>query len=564
MVGQAAAEEQAALDAATSAVVGYLQGEPTDLDQLERFGRYHEAIYKLGVVYLAYIDRTKLDLGRALARQRVHETWDILCVDVPLLAAAVDAWLSPPAADAPSGPPLPDEAQSDDTFASLASQWLDEYIAWSQRWAPRAFADFHEACGLFVLSTIAARRVHLEFGQGAYTSLYQAMAGRTTLWTKTTTADLAVGLLKRAGLGPLLAPDDATPQAFVHELTGQVPEDYDSQPAEVQAAIRLRLAFAAQRGWFYEEFGGHVSAMMQREGVMAGFRSLLRRLDDHPEDYSSATIGRGVDRLVHPYVALLANITPADLQPYAKANSPLWRDGYFARFAFITPPSEGYRDDEFPRERLTYPLELLQPLQAWHQRLGVPLVTITTIGKPEARRYAVERSPLPVVTYRLADDVWQAFYRYNKALLALTSQAATPDLDGSYGRFPIKALRIAGLLASLEDPRQAHTIALPHWHRGQQIAERWRASLHRLVEQLGAQVTETHRAKVEGHIMRTLKKHGALTKRDLQRRTGIPALDLLKALDALREVGLIDTWVTSQTTKYRYAYETENGDSSHN
>jgi hypothetical protein len=78
-------------------------------------------------------------------------------------------------------PALPNEAKVDETLAAKASAWLDNYIGFSGKWAPRAFAEFHEACGVFILATTAARRIKIRFGRGVYTSLYLALAGRTTL-----------------------------------------------------------------------------------------------------------------------------------------------------------------------------------------------------------------------------------------------------------------------------------------------------------------------------------------------------------------------------------------------
>jgi Protein of unknown function (DUF3987) len=467
--------------------------------------------------------------------------------------------------DEPVCPALPRDAQVDAALAAQASPWLDAYIIWSRRWAPRAFDEFHEACGLFTLSTTAARRVRIDLGSGSYTSLYLAMTARTTVYTKSTAAELAVALLRRAGLGLLLAADDSTPQALISAMTGVVPDTVDDFGAEAKVALCQRLAFAAQKGWFYEEFGQHLEAMMRRDGPMVAFRSLLRRLDDHQEEYTYHTISRGQERLEKPYVTLLASLTPADLRPFAGQQSTLWRDGYFARFAFIVPPAGAYSDAEFPEDSLTYPATLLTPLRAWHRRLGIPNVDLEPIlkqGKPTGR-YWLQREPLRETTYQLSPEARQAFYRYDLALRGLARQQGQEDLDGSYGRFAMKALRVAALLASLQETPPPHTIDLPHWHRGQQIAERWRASLHRLIGHLDAGTAESRQAKVEEHLIRTLKKQGLMTKRDLQRRTGVAALDLLKGLDALQDVGLVETVQTAQTTKYRYVAERLNGNDPH-
>jgi NrS-1 polymerase HBD domain/Protein of unknown function (DUF3987) len=475
------------------------------------------------------------------------------------LAQVTESWMPPhmrnggPRTDEPLMPPLPQEAQIDEELAAEASPWLSDYIAWSRKWAPRAFEGFHEACGLFTLATVAARRIKIQLGHGVYTSLYMALAARTTLYTKTTGADLAIELLKRAGLEFLLADDDATPQAFLHAMTACLPEHCDELNAEAKVALCQRLAFAAQKGWFYEEFGQHLEAMMRRDGHMAAFRGILRRLDDHKEQYVYATIGRGREVLSKPYLTLLANVTPADLKPFATQNSLLWRDGYLARFGFIAPAEGTHSDAPFPDEAMSYPAALVTELRAWHKRLGIPRADIEAIldkkRKPTGR-YRLLCDPLPETTNRLSPEVRAAFYRYDTALRVICSQRANHDLDGSYGRFAIKALRIAGLLASLHDDNQSHTIGLSAWYRGQQITERWRLYLHRLVAQIHADVQPSKDARAEQHILMVLKKHGALSLTMLHKWTKLSHGDLQRYLDVLMKAGVVREEETTRTTKY--------------
>ena len=79
----------------------------------------------------------------------------------------------------------------------------------------------------------------------------------------------------------LLLPNELTPQAFVAELVPRLREDYASLPPEAKLAEEKRLALVGQRGWFYEEFGTKVRAMMRDGSTMASFRGLLRKFDDN-------------------------------------------------------------------------------------------------------------------------------------------------------------------------------------------------------------------------------------------------------------------------------------------
>jgi hypothetical protein len=144
--------------------------------------------------------------------------------------------------------------------------------------------------------------------------------------------------------------------------------------------------------------------------------------------------------------------------------------------------------------------------------LGIPQVRIEPVldqRQRESSRYAIRQvTPLPEQTYRLSPDVRQAYYAYDRAMRELIQGEANHDLDGSYARFPMKALRVAGLLASLHDDNNRCMIELSHWYRGQQIAERWRRDLHRLVAQLKGDVEPSMLAKAEQRILSVIKTHG--------------------------------------------------------
>ena len=235
-------------------------------------------------------------------------------------------------------PELPESARLPDSMGAGACRWLDEYERFSRLWSPRAWDDFHAAAGLWILSTIAARRVMLPFGGQRFTNLYFGLTATTTIHGKTTTSKIAGDAIRAAGLDHLLIHGDSTPQAFVQALaTNGADLKPDATPDTIEKTER-RLLFAGQRGWMFEEFGGKVSAMMRDGSVMSEYRALMLRFDDCDQTYEYRTISRGTETIQNPYLALLANVTPAYLQPFAGRGAPLWADGFFARFVFLTSP----------------------------------------------------------------------------------------------------------------------------------------------------------------------------------------------------------------------------------
>lgn len=453
-------------------------------------------------------------------------------------------------------PPLPPLARLDPALADGASRWLDDYIAFSRHWSPRAYDGFHEAVGLWVLSTAAAGRVMVHFGGERFTSLYILLCARTSLHTKSTTAEIGAQALKAAELDWLLLGDSMTPQKFIRELAAHLPDDYDSLPPALQERVRARLALSGQRGWFYEEFGQQIAAMMRLNGIMADFRGLLRRLDDHHEVYAYGTISRGDDTVERPYLALLANLTPAELRFYARPGGALWQDGFYARFAFVAPPRhDGGKRGKFPPGERTIPPHLVEPLVAWHQRLGMPDIRIVAAtdgeGKPTGSR-RVERDEFAPAVCAFGPGVVDAYYAYYDGLLDIVEQSQSTDLDGNYARLAEKALRIATLLASLEG---GDLIELRHWARSQQIAERWRADLHHLMAALGDS-EPTRSEQQEDQVWQrlcVLAANGqAPTAREIgQGIRGMTTQDVERVLGPLARSGEVAVESVGRTQRYR-------------
>jgi Protein of unknown function (DUF3987) len=300
-----------------------------------------------------------------------------------------------------------------------------------------------------------------------------------------------------------------------------------------------------------------LQAMMQKDGPMAAFRGILRRLDDHKEEYVYSTISRGRDVLIKPYVTLLANVTPADLQPFLRAQNPLWRDGYIARVAFVTPGDAPATTDPFPEGPMTIPDRLILPLTDWHGRLGTPLLAlepvVDTKGKATGKHLPVYLRDHQETTYVLHPEVRQAFYSYDSALRSLMAQSNQEDLDGSYARFPIKALRIAGLLASLHDESGKHTIYPAHWARGQQIAERWRRDLHAMIQQVQEDPLPSKDGQQEQRILNVLRANPPLSIRDIYLKTKLAYGDIEHTLAMLTRTGIATEFTTARTKKYAYA-----------
>jgi len=404
--------------------------------------------------------------------------------------------------DITSMPPLPDALLLSDELISSGCTWLDDYEQFSKKWEPRAYDLYHTCGGLFVLSTLAGRRVQLNFGdRGVFTQLYITQIGKSGS-SKSGASHIAKLVLKEAGLKHRLTPQKMTPQSFLQELAGRVHLDYDNLDSIKRGYEERDYSTSGQRGWIFDELGGHLEAILQANGYMGAFDELFRVFEECETEYKNTTIGRGADAVEYPYIAVLGNMTFADIKNLGNKTQKLWGNGYFARFLFAVAPREWFRDDEYPRGKCIVPDTILRPLQVWDKRLGVPTVTAKTgIKKGET---VFERTPLPVHESDISEDIREAFYRYEKWLKKQAAQPHMEQLASNYVRLAHKTLSIALLFASLDN---GGCIEMRHYAKAQDIIEKMRASLHELVvavQESGASATPQY----EDEALRTVRKNG--------------------------------------------------------
>jgi hypothetical protein len=440
-----------------------------------------------------------------------------------------------------AAPELPTEAQLPHHLETDGCKWLDDYVQFSQHWSPRSFDGYHEANGLWLLSTIAARRVLVNFGGKRYTNLYILLVGRTSLFAKTTAVKIAKELLDQVGLSHFLLPDEITPQRMLVDMSSKLPENWEDLNVAQKEDVKNLLAFAGQKGWFYDEFGSNLQLMMKRDGPYNEFRGILRKMDDAGQIYEKATISRGKETIDRPYLALIGALTPADLAPFARKGSILWGDGYLARMGLVVPPSGLYKDGRFPEGARMFPAELTEPIRAWHQRLGMPAVKIDQ-GK------VLLNKDEPASVLDLSREVIETYYTYDTALRDCLSQMETHDFDGNYARFPEKGLRIAALFASLAG---CSTIELRHWAKAQGIIERWRSNLHSLYKQVNEEEFKTQEWTDTQKVLKATREKGAPTSREIQQYTGLTKEQVGEIIEGLLASGKIIAEEAGKTTRYQ-------------
>lgn len=382
-------------------------------------------------------------------------------------------------------PALPQEVVKIQKLAK--STFFDEYERYSQQRSPRGYKDYHTACACFTLSIIAGRRVYVQHaGIEFYTPMMIALIGRSTYTAKTKTARVSTDILRYAGLNWLLGPDETTPQKMLSAMAGHLPSNWSDLSEEKQETTKKRLAMAGQRGWFYDEFGQLLQSIMQVNSPMSDFAGLLRRMDECMDTYTYDTRSFGEETIEKPYLSLLATLTPSDVEQQAKKRASFWNNGFWARFLIVTPPANEYGGGYSPDD-IEIPDELVKMLIDWHYRLGMPQVEVTQ--DEERKKYTInKKGDLKSHRVTFTKEALEASRKYERAVLETNKENGIQDLDSSIGRLMDKAIRVATLIASLEND---DIIDLPQWAKGQEIAEMARRNLYELYYQVNETTDES-------------------------------------------------------------------------
>jgi Protein of unknown function (DUF3987) len=451
-------------------------------------------------------------------------------------------------------PPLPEDVALSPELSRGACPLRDEYVQYSELLSPEGYKEFHEGSFWTMLSTIAARRIYAEFSKPLYTPLYIILTARTSLYAKSVTADVMRDVLTAAGLDWLLGADRTTPQKLMSDMAGKyIPDDYKRLLPDEQEILKLRLAMSGQVGWINDEFGKFVKGMLRQSSVMSDFAELFLTFDNCPPKYRNATIARSSEPIRHPYLSMLGCMTFASVRDNAKAGAEFWGDGFWARFSFITPPPGTYIDAPFTRGRKPVPASLSTALHEWHKRLGVPVIDIVEAldekGKPTGKyeKHLIQEGEETRIN--ISDAAYDGWVRYRSALRDMIAKFSNEDLDGSYDRLPIKAIRVATLAASLQGCTE---IELRHWALAQEVTESWRTSLHQMYAQVNTQQqAETMEDKVLATTLALLEKQQDVSARDVGRALHKDSRDVSTYLRTLAKEEILEEVKGRQALRYR-------------
>ena len=427
-------------------------------------------------------------------------------------------------------PPIVLAAQSNTIEAPLPD-WLAQYMDWAGTTGNQTPMIFHQAAGLWLLATAVGRRLYGEapWGVKIYPNLYLMLVAGTTFYRKSTAYKLAEQVARQA-IPHMLMPTPGSPERFQEALAGRMPSNFDKLAREQQERLTKAQPFAAQRGLLKDEVAGLFGAINKRD-YMVGMKDLLMELYDCP-DYFDKDTQTGLNIVENAALSILGVTTPASLSCAVSTGD--WDNGLLIRFALLSP-EPNYTERPAAKQYRSVPQSLVDDLKALHDRLPSPQQSETGMKAPGSLRLNVQ--------------CWQQVQGYGDWLRRMCDPGQDTELDdwlkGVYGRMHVQAFKLASLFAALDwlkTDDEVPTVTVEHWQAGQALAEGWRQSAHRLLEQLDRSSEAVQEKRHQDRLLMAVRQSGAngVAMRDLYRKLNLSAKQARQLAQDLIRAGLIE------------------------
>ena len=430
--------------------------------------------------------------------------------------------------------PVPDKPKDPPPSISTdykLPDWLAQYMNWSGTTGNQTLMIFHQAAGLWLLATAVGRRLYGEapWGVKIYPNLYLMLVAGTTFYRKSTAYKLAEQVA-RAAIPHMLMPTPGSPERFQEALAGRLPGNFDKLIQDQRERLTKAQPFAAQRGLLKDEVAGLFGAINKRD-YMAGMKDLLMELYDCP-DYFDKDTQTGLNIVENAALSILGVTTPASLSCAVSMGD--WDNGLLIRFALLTP-EPNYAERPAAKTYRAMPQVLVDELRSLHERLPAPQTTELGMAAPGALRLKV--------------DCWEQCQKYGDWLRWKCDPGQDTELDdrlkGVYGRMHVQAFKLASLFAALDwlkTSDETPTVTVDHWNAAQTLAEGWRRSAHRLLEQLDRSSEAVVERRQQDRLLNTIRQAGAegIALRELYRNLNFSAKQARQLAQDLMRAGLIE------------------------
>jgi hypothetical protein len=411
-------------------------------------------------------------------------------------------------------PPLNYELPAFDTSESVFAYTRDEFCKFSAILSPEGYEWFHLAAFYATCSSIAMRRLAIDFSDPMYTNLYIVLCAKSSVWKKSTSRRAIERIMKSLSLQHTLHNGEETPQFFIEQASGGIPRNYEDLDAIQRAEVNNSLATAGLETLFFDELGQYLLGTRKTPDNTL-WRRIILEWKECPDNWRKGTKGTGWEIVPTTYLSIFGCMVPDTFNE--KEMQSIIKDGTMPRFMIIAPPNgTSSETHSFEMGYVPTPPQLVKLFMDWHKRLIIPKVEITPEtetndkGK-ETTTYAKNWiQPLITTNVGMTKDAHKYWHNYRVASKeCIVSNNISSSIAAYYDRPSTDFIQIAAIAASFEGKDQIDVIHLAMVYPFIEMA---RQGIHRFISQSGMQMSksssyEEKLVSTEKEVMEEIKEY---------------------------------------------------------
>lgn len=389
--------------------------------------------------------------------------------------------------------------------------FIDEYTKWASD-VTDATKEYHEICGVVMLSSLLADKFHLKMKWGnIYPNVWGLVLGESTLTRKTTAMEMAMDFVMELDSSAVLATQDSSAEGMLSAL--------ETRPERVSIYYR-------------DEVAGFFDAMSSKS-YLAGMPEVLTKLYDVPAVMVRQLSKKTVSVKKPVFIFFGGGIQD---RVYETVNEEFFYSGFLPRFLVVNgesnidqiqwmgPPTHSTANVD-TRERLKSDL---RSILAQYQ---VQVVNAKIFGEDATLSKDIEAT--------LTQDAWEKMQAIEQILVNTAHESSRSAIAlPTFSRMAISLLKLSILFAAIrQEPKDFQIVAERcDVLKAAYYVQKWAPHSVHMMMNVGTTTSE----RLIQRVLKMVRGTPGITRAEVMRRAHLQSVTAKIVFSTLEERGLVE------------------------
>lgn len=388
--------------------------------------------------------------------------------------------------------------------------FIDDYIKWASQ-VTDANKEYHEICGVIMLSSLLADKFHLNVSWGkVHPNVWGLVLGESTITRKTTAMEMAMDFVMEIDQNAVLATQDSSAEGMLSALEGR--------PERVSIYYR-------------DEVAGFFDAMSSKS-YLAGMPEVLTKLYDVPPVMVRQLSKKTVSVKKPVFIFFGGGIQD---RVYETVNEEFFYSGFLPRFLVVNgesdinqvrwmgPPSRATADRDI-REKLK------SDLRAIVGQYQVQVVNAKIFGEDAVLSKDIEAI--------LTDDAWEKMQSIEQLLVNTAHESSRSAIAlPTFSRMAMSLLKLSILFAAIRQEPDDFQITAEKRDvlKAAYYIQKWAPHSVHMMMNVGTTTSE----RLIQRVLKMVRGTPGITRAEVMRRCHLQSVTAKVVFGTLEERGLI-------------------------